>query len=215
LTGTSDYSYALSIERLMRYYKIRVDGRYIELIDGLRNVKVGDDFGAVDARMMKFIDFSKHEGRRANLKIRKIFNMKDSVFRALVRKYNGQAKIDGTTPINLRGQHTHWYVSGIRKEFLLMNKQTREKARKKSCEIKFVKPVKAWINRETPICWTAALGDYENGPRAGMRLIIGYDDDTSEIIYLDEEKSKPKRMKYTEAWAATTGLYIILPRVKK
>jgi DNA-directed RNA polymerase subunit RPC12/RpoP len=213
LSGTSNYSYALTIERLMRFYKIKVDLKYLELVAKLNEIHI-NGFGAVDARMKKFIDFSKHEGRRANLKIRKIYNMKDSVFRALVRKYNGQAKLDGTTLIDLKGQHTHWFHSGIRREFLLMDKDTRTKARKKLCKMKFVKPIKAWINRNTPICWTVAFGDTDD-PKSGMYLIIGYDDKSNEIIYLDEERSNPKRMNYTDAWNYTTGLYMILPRVNK
>jgi hypothetical protein len=95
-----------------------------------------------------------------------------------------------------------------------MDKDTRTKARKKLCKMKFVKPIKAWINRNTPICWTVAFGDTDD-PKSGMYLIIGYDDKSNEIIYLDEERSNPKRMNYTDAWNYTTGLYMILPRVNK
>ena len=213
LSKISTYSYALSIERLMLYYGIKVDEQYITQLDELQNVKL-QGFGAVDARMVRFIQFSKKEGRRANLKIRKIFNMNDSKFRGLVRKYNDCAKREGVALIDLRGQHTHWFISGIRREFLAMNSETRVKARKKSCKMKFEKAVRAWIGRKTPVCWVVAFGDTET-PQAGMHLIIGYDDDKKEITYLDEDYSKPNHMSYTEAWGCTTGLYLIKPRVNK
>lgn len=213
LSKISTDSYALSIERLMLYYGVKVDLQYITLLDNLQNVKL-QGFGAVDARMVRFIQFSKHEGRRANLKIRKIFNMDDSKFRGLVRRYNDCAKREGVEPIDLRGQHTHWFIAGIRKEFLMMNPETRVKAREKGCKIKFEKMVKAWIGRKTPVCWTVAFGDTEH-PQAGMHLIIGYDDEKREITYLDEDLSQAKHMPYTKAWASTTGLYLIKPRVNK
>ncbi|NOY75784.1 MAG: hypothetical protein GXP32_08340 [Kiritimatiellaeota bacterium] len=213
LPTESDFSYTLTIARLMLYYDITPSPSYLQLIDKIEHVRTLD-FGSVDARMDKFVNFSKHEGRSANLKIKKLFCMRDSQFRGLVRKYNGQAKRDGTKLINLRGQNTHWYIGGVRKEFLAMNKESLMKARAKNCARWFVPQVKKLIARKTPVVWGIGTGGTDDG-HSNMFLIVGYNDTEKEIIYLGNERNEKKRMGYKDAWTRTMGVYTIRPRVNK
>lgn len=78
--------------------------------------------------------------------------------------------------------------------------------------------IRECIDRAEPIIWCVHLGIVpEVGipqARGGhMRLIIGYNPTTSEIIYTDSwgPGHEFKRMKIANAWASTFGLYVMKP----
>ena len=214
LSGTSKFSYAMSIERLMLFYKIPVNQAYMTAIDELKDKdKNLTDFGSVDSRMEAFVQFSQKEGRKlANLKIRKLYCLNDFQFKSMVRRYNECAKKTGKTGIDIQLQSTHVFNSGFRSEFLTMDKETRKAARLKDCQRIFVKSVKMYIDKKTPIAWTAAFGDSSH-PSGGLFLIVGYNDNDKEIIYYNRKNCQ--RVSYEDAWGDTTGLYIVMPRVVK
>ena len=214
LSGKSENSYAMTVERLMLFYGSKVDFPYIGLVNSL-SFETLKDFGSVNGRMEYFVDFSKHSGRSAGLKIRKFYLMKDSHFRSLLRSYNSQAKRDGKPTFSLKGQNTRWFMAGVRKEFLDMDPEVRKKVRSKSCKSKFVAKLKRLIDKGVPLVWSPAMGGGKRRVKAPIYIISGYNDETKEIIYLDMDKAKPKRMQYEDAWSATTGLYTIKPRVVK
>ena len=72
-----------------------------------------------------------------------------------------------------------------------------------------------------PLAWGVYLGMFEEtlpsgGAGGHMRLIIGYNGRTSEVIYSDSwgVEHAFKKMPIKQAWAITTGLYAIEPRYK-
>lgn len=199
-------TYTMTIERLLLFYKEPVDQDYLKVIEELYR-RDTMNYDSVDSRMEAFVDFSQKEGRKlANLKIKKIYCLNDFQLRALTRKYNEYAKTTGAS--ELTKQYGHTFSSGIRQDFLIMDKETRKAARVKDCQRIFVKFVKLYINKKTPLSWSAVL----NG-RGGLFLITGYNDTDKEIIYYNKEKCQ--RISYEDAWGSTTGMYIITPRVTK
>ncbi len=74
------------------------------------------------------------------------------------------------------------------------------------------------IDRANPLIWGVQLGivpepDIPQAQGGHIRLIIGYNDKTSEILYTDSwgPKHELKRMKLADAWAATFDLYVMRP----
>lgn len=76
------------------------------------------------------------------------------------------------------------------------------------------------INAGIPPAWVVILGKIKEKPpirqAAGshMRLIVGYNNDTSEILYSDSwgRGHELKRMKREDAWTITLGLYTLEPQ---
>lgn len=213
LSGKSENSFSLTVERLMLFYGSKVNLPYIDIVNQI-SFETLKDFGSVNGRMEYFTDFSKKEGRVAGLKIHKFYAIKDSKFRSLLRSYNAQAKRDGKPSFSLKGQTTRWFRNGVRKEFLQMDRETRQKVRAKDCKRSFIPLIKRLIDKGVPVVWSPVLGDYSN-VKAPIFIISGYNMKTNEIIYLDNDKASPKRMSFEEAFGMTTGVYTIKPRVVK
>jgi len=69
--------------------------------------------------------------------------------------------------------------------------------------------------------WSVHLGLFKEGdlPQSGgghMRLIIGYNDTTNEVLFSDSWGAghELKRINADEAWSMTSGLYGMEPKAK-
>lgn len=87
-------------------------------------------------------------------------------------------------------------------------------------ERKFFKELKSNIDKGMPLLWSLELGRYPEVPQlnpqtAGghMRLIIGYNDEKGEIIFSDSWGAghEDKRMKMSDAYNASHGLFVLRP----
>src|SRR5207253_6911303 len=95
----------------------------------------------------------------------------------------------------------------------------REARTKNESELnKFQREVQAHVDQGIPLLWSAMLGKVsEPGipQNAGghMRLIIGYNTKSSEILYSDSwgPGHELKRMPAADAWTITTGVNTIEP----
>ncbi len=78
--------------------------------------------------------------------------------------------------------------------------------------------VREAIDRANPVIWAVHLGivpepDIPQAQGGHIRLIIGYNAKTAEILYTDSwgPKHELKRMKLADAWAETFGIYVMRP----
>lgn len=78
--------------------------------------------------------------------------------------------------------------------------------------------VRESVDRANPVIWSVHLGivpepDIPQLKGGHIRLIIGYNTTTEEILYTDSwgPRHELKRMKLADAWAATFGLFVIRP----
>ena len=90
-------------------------------------------------------------------------------------------------------------------------------------ERKFLKAIQSYIDSGLPLLWALELGRYPEVPQlnlqaAGghMRLIIGYNDKTREIIFSDSwgARHEAKRMKMSDAYKASHGLFVLKPTIR-
>ncbi|MDR2980878.1 MAG: C39 family peptidase [Puniceicoccales bacterium] len=194
--GAKGYCAAAASERLMRYYGKNVDQHDVAK---LMNAGRGGT---------RFVDFKNglaDLARRTGLRVNLLFGFDEQYVKKIQRAFQGiadQAKRRGTE------------LDGADKTLL---KQVRIAERNEYD--KFGRNVKAYIDQGKPLLWALVLGiSPEEGippqTQGGhMRLIIGYNLQQKQIIYTDTWGAghEMKRMPIDDAWAATTGLFLVEP----
>eukprot|EP00903_Cladosiphon_okamuranus_P003488 g3486.t1 len=87
-------------------------------------------------------------------------------------------------------------------------------------ERKFLKEIRSYIDVGLPLLWALELGLYPEKPQltpqtsgGHMRIIIGYNDSTGEIIFSDSWGAghEFKKMKMSDAYRASHGLFVLKP----
>jgi hypothetical protein len=90
-------------------------------------------------------------------------------------------------------------------------------------ERKFLKAINSYIDKGLPLLWSLQLGRFPEVPQlspqtAGghMRMIIGYNEKNQEIIFSDSwgARHEAKRMKMSDAYSASHGLFVLAPTVR-
>lgn len=83
----------------------------------------------------------------------------------------------------------------------------------------FERKIKLHVDKGVPLLWSVMLGVIPepsvkaSQPTGHMRLIVGYNEKTKEIVYSDSWGigNEAKRMPLADAWAINTGLLTIEP----
>ena len=134
---------------------------------------------------------------------------------ALIKDYNRAAKKDGVNPIPEPGYMLNMSaIYGAMKAGVLREVRTKNKGDL----TRFQRTVMENADKGTPLLWTVYLGILEDktAMQSGgghMRLIIGYNPKTNDILYSDSWGAghELKRMSAVDAWTITTGLTKIEP----
>ena len=205
--GDKGYCVVASVERVVRYYGAEVDQHELAQLANTDNAGTSvsdmeDAFkrvtGRIHVRTLKHIEFD------------------DRQFERDFKSYNRLAKREGV-----------WYDDRDFDEWWLDPRYLWMKADKKVFrEMKieqakydhFNRKVKEFVDQGIPLAWTLYLGMFKEGdmPQSfggHMRLIIGYNEKTGEIIYTDSwgKGHEYKKMDSGNAWCMTTGLYSMIP----
>lgn len=205
--GPKGYCAAAVAERLLRYFGKEIDQHEIAqlantsanggttpqaMVAALR--RVGDEFGL-------------------DVTVQQDFNVAE--FEMLVKNYNRSAKSFHVMPIELAAANS---LPQIYKE--MDTDLLRELRLRRDGEmISFGQTVTRYIGNGLPLAWAVMYGKIrETPPVRGVgghiRLIIGYNSRTAEILYSDSWGAghELKRLSLTDAWTMTLGLYTIQPR---
>ena len=85
----------------------------------------------------------------------------------------------------------------------------------------FKKQVRTYAAEGVPLIWSCVVGKYPEVPPINppgtyghIRLIIGYNDKTGELLYSDSwgPGNELKRIPFDDAWAMMLGLHVLKPR---
>ncbi|MDD4871813.1 MAG: hypothetical protein PHR77_14745, partial [Kiritimatiellae bacterium] len=149
-------------------------------------------------------------------KTRQEFNVRE--FMNIVRDYNRTAKKQRTDEIlmPMAGVIDVAKIYGEMDKKIFLQMRTRNASQVE----RFGKIIKDKINNGYPVLWGVQLGIVDEIPKlpqgngGHLRLIIGYNTKSSEILYSDSWGAghELKRMKMDAAYAITTGMYTIEPR---
>ncbi len=204
--GQKGYCAVACTERVMRYYGVPVDENELAQIANTQTT------GGTSADAM--FDALKKLSARLRVRVHPIEQQDIRQLTGLISEYNRSAKKAGETPLpsNSRVFDVVGMYEAMKPE-VLMDAKTRNKSEL----TRFEHAVQAHIDQGIPLVWSVVLLFPEKGvPQTGgghMRLIIGYNDKTQEILYSDSWGAghELKRMPLARAVTISTGLTSIEP----
>jgi hypothetical protein len=206
--GQKGYCAVACAERMMRYYGVQTDANEIAQIANSDSTK-GTSADAM-------FDALKKLSTRLKVRVRPVEQFEAKQLLALMTEYNRAAKRGNRAPqLAPPGQ-----TLDIGMIFRTMDATVLKEVRTKnhSDVTKFQTDVQKHIDAGIPIIWSVMLGVFpEPGvPQTGgghMRLIIGYNTKTQEIIFSDSWGAghEQKRMPLDNAVTITTGLTALEP----
>lgn len=206
--GEKGYCVVASAERVMRYYGAKVDEHEL--------AQIANTSAAGGTSNEAMFEALKKLSNRLRVKIRSLEAFDVKRFVALIEDYNRLAKRGhraAEIDISNRQIDAQAIYAQMKPELL------REvRTRNKSEASRFFRDVQMRVDEGVPPLWSVMLGvvpEEKAPPGVGghMRLITGYNAQTSEIIYSDSWGlgHEAKRMALDDAWTITTGLNSIEP----
>lgn len=207
--GPKGYCAVATTERVFRYYGLNVDQHEMAQI-----ANTSEGGGTSPTEMFEALE--KIEGRM-RVRVRAIQKWDFKEFTSMLDDYNREAKRNDKREIHLPSGG----VINIGDIYSSMDPASLKASRaekNKSGYGRFQRSVLEMIERGVPIMWGVQLGLFKEGdlPQSGgghMRLIIGYNPKTSELLYSDSWGAEHalKRMPMDEGFSMTTGMYYIEP----
>lgn len=207
--GQKGYCVVASVERVMRYYGASVDQHELAQMAG-SDAEKGTSTDAMLNSLKKLT-------ARLGVRIKDVENWNTSDFLKLIEDYNRATRRGKLAPeIKLGGSFIDVGECYAQMDPALY----REIRLKKTADFgKFQREIQRSIDEGIPLLWSVQLGMVaETGlnpqSRGGhMRLIVGYDPATKEVLYSDSwgMGHEEKRMSWEDAWTITSGLSIMQP----
>jgi hypothetical protein len=201
--GQKGYCVVATAERVLRYYGVKADENELaQLADS--DAQKGTNDKAMTESLTKLT---------ARLKIR-VRTLVETDLRAMIDEYNQVAKHARVNPVNFNVAEASELFSQVKPEIL---RESRNKNR--AAFGSFNRQVKSHINEGVPMLWSVTVGvldtdgTHAKTPCGHMRLIIGYNEKTNELLFSDSWGAghELKRMPASDAWAITHGLVTIEP----
>ena len=207
--GQKGYCAAATAERLLRYY-----GRSVDQHDIAQLANTAREGGTSSEGMARALSTA---GKQYDLYLKNLYAPDWKDFMRLIGDYNRQAKKRRVPALPDPGNTID--VGALYEamdSLVLKDARAADKSGFKS----FHDSVKTYIDSGVPLIWSCILGKFPENPPlsiqgAGghMRMIVGYNAKTAEILYSDSwgPGHELKRMPEAEAWAILTGLYVLKP----
>ena len=219
--GQKGYCAVAVAERVLRYYGNDIDEHQIAQMAG-SSADGGTDVG-------KMITAIEAIGKKCRLGLAHVARSNFSLgkLEKQIATYNQVAKKEGKKPLNISnyivksGSLITYYPTKIYED--MDPKIVKLMALKDGSGYKrFSKGVRQHINAGIPLFWGVTLGIFKEPELhqqtfgGHMRLIIGYNDETKEIIYTDSwgVGHELKRMPEDWAWAITKNVFYLKPPKK-
>ncbi len=205
--GEKGYCVVASAERVLRYYGVRVDANEL--------AQLANSSASQGTSVAAMTDSLKKLTARLKIRVRTLDQTDVKSLLALIADYNRLAKREKAAEIDTSGERLDIkeIYSQMKPDLL---RATRTKS--KSAVEGFERNVKSHVDKGIPILWSVTLGIM---PEAGhalpigghMRLIIGYNEKSGEIVYSDSWGlgHEIKRMPLADAWSMTMGMATLEP----
>lgn len=205
--GQKGYCAVATTERVVRYYGLDVDQH--EMAQIANTGAGGTSIGEMEEAL-------KNATGKLHVKTTKLFDLDLRQFEQDVRSYNQVAKKTNNKEftydrgVSIVNPLRFW--SEVNPELFLQVKTEQ------SGFGRFNNKIQEYIDQGIPVCWALQLGMFkETGipqTQGGhMRLIIGYNNKTKELLYSDSwgKGHELKRMPAAQAWCMTMALYTMAP----
>ena len=206
--GQKGYCVVASAERVMRYYGRDVDE------NELAQIANTETNGGTSTEGLR--DALKKITARLKVRVREIEKMDTKEILDLIQDYNRAAKRAGEKEIPDQGRVLNVpLIYQQMKPAVLKEAKTHNKADLN----RFQREVARSVDSGVPLLWSVHIGIVPETPAlpqasgGHMRLIIGYNTKTQEILYTDSwgQGHELKHMKADDAWTITSTLTVIEP----
>lgn len=204
--GQKGYCAVASIARVASYYKLDVDQH--EVAQLANTTRQGTSPEELELAFKSIIS-------KLHIRTTQHYEFTQRQFDADVRAYNQLAKKENKQEFKAQ----KGYVLIPEAVWMLMEPEifAKVKGEQSGCK-RYMTKIQEYIDQGIPLCWCLRLGMFpEKGiPQAGgghMRLIIGYNDKTQEIIYTDSwgKGHEFKKMALAKAYACSISVYTMSP----
>ena len=200
--GEKGYCVVATAERVLRYYGIKADENELaQLADS--SATGGTSVRAMTQSLAKL-------AARFQIRVRTIYTMD---YNGLITDYNQIARRFKADLINPN-------VEDVTALYLQMKPDAFREARIKNRSGlgTFQRHIKEHVDAGIPVLWSVMLGVLPDGskaklPSGHMRLIIGYNEKTNELLFSDSWGigHELKRMPTSDAWAITNNMGTVEP----
>ncbi len=207
--GPKGYCAVAAAERLFRYYGLEIDQHEMALVANSSAAQ------GTDPRVM--LGVLGKVASKLNLRARTHIEWDVKGFLGMVENYNREA--DRRKEFGKRVEGRRGGVIYLDQYYAKFDPELLKAVRAKGNDFsKFESEVRRYLDQGIPLLWSVFLGVFkeEDIPQARgghMRLIIGFNDRTGELLYSDTwgEGHELKRMPMAQAYAITMGLHSIQP----
>ena len=208
--GTKGYCAAASAERLLRYYGRAVDQHQVaQLAD------TAAKGGTTQEGMLQALEIV---GQQFSLEMKAIIKLDWNRMSRLIDDYNRTAAQAGKPLLSTDKRVIQVLATYNNMDAALLRKT---KAKQTGEMTQFKNDVKSYISDGVPLLWSCIVGKFPEVPPLSItgvgghiRLIVGYNEKTSELLYSDSWGAghELKRMPMDDAWAMTIALHVLKPR---
>jgi hypothetical protein len=207
--GQKGYCAAATAERLLRYYGRDIDQHEVAQLANTARQRGTTTMGMLDA--LRTI------GKQYQLDVKNLIDMDYKDLLRVVEDYNREAKPKGREALVVGNTIDVGTLYHAMDASLL--KQSR--ARRNTQRDAFMREVCRYIDAGVPLIWACVVGKYPENPPLNIegafchiRMIIGYQPDSQDLVYTDSwgPGNERKQMPLADAWAMTFGLYVMKPR---
>lgn len=218
--GQKGYCAAATSERILRYYGLDVDQHQIAQIANTAAEGGTSIQGMVDAVSNVAREFQLD--RRDIVSAGTGSNFAKSSYVRQLNQYNVEAKRRGAPTIDWKQYLSNNSVdlnklwADMKPDILLVSQVNQKMAFER-----FFQEIKNYTVQGVPLMWSCLVGMYPENPPLGqsgafghVRLIIGYNERTREVLYSDTWGASHtlKRLPVDHAWAMTKALFVLKPR---
>ena len=212
--GQKGYCAAAVAERLLRYY-----GRSLDQHEIAQLANTTSDGGTTSKDMVAAL---RRVSTETKMDVAVLYDFDLQAYDLTVADYNLLAKRARKPEVtNKRRDNGFIYVDSISNVYKEMDptllREARLKREGKMAEFKAA--ITKYVNSGVPLAWSCMVGVVKEklvpqGFGGHMRLIIGYNDRTKEILYTDSWGAghEVKRFSLADTWTITMGLYSLQPR---
>ncbi|MEI6085626.1 MAG: C39 family peptidase [Verrucomicrobiota bacterium] len=212
--GLKGYCAAAVAERVLRYY-----GRNLDQHEIAQLARTSASGGTNPDQMVAAL---RRIGDETKMDVAALQDFDIREFEKTVADYNRAAKHGKKPSVQFMHQSGNTIiVESPVTVFQAMDTDLLREARLKrdGSLQEFKQTITKYINNGAPLAWGCIVGKVPEKPEmkgfgGHMRLIIGYNDQTREVLYSDTWGAghELKRLSLSDAWTITLGLYCFQPR---
>ena len=204
--GQKGYCVVASASRLLRYYGKNVDENEL--------AQLADSDSKNGTSLTAMADALRGLTAKLGVQSRAVLPFSDAQFENMVRSYNVEARAHGKPPIDLNRNVNMGSVFDQMDKSILIKVRSTVAAQNRLLQI-----IQQYIDQGKPLLWSVTLGIVPEkavniqGTGGHMRVIIGYNPTTREVLYSDSwgRDFENERMSLANATAITDAIYLVEP----